>query len=212
MPLSSSSIAHSERAALCSLLEERGPLAPTLCEGWTTADLAAHLYIRERRPVAAAGILVPQLKAMTQSAMDEAKRSLGYEELIRRVASGPPALVRPLDEQMNTVEYFVHHEDVRRAGSADAGPREDPALDAALWRALRRSARLLARKLRGAGLVLVAPGFGSATARSGEPLVTMTAGPQELVLYLFGRGRVAEVQLDGDEAAVARVQAAPFGL
>ena len=47
------SIAQSERQALCSLLEDRGPLAPTLCEGWTTADLAAHLYVRERKPLAA---------------------------------------------------------------------------------------------------------------------------------------------------------------
>ena len=42
--------ARAERASLCDLLAEVGPDAPTLCEGWTTALLAAHLVVRERRP------------------------------------------------------------------------------------------------------------------------------------------------------------------
>jgi hypothetical protein len=32
-----------ERQTLCDLLADLGPDAPTLCEGWTTLDLAAHL-------------------------------------------------------------------------------------------------------------------------------------------------------------------------
>jgi uncharacterized protein (TIGR03083 family) len=42
-------LARAERAALCDLFDEVGPDAPTLCAGWTTRDLAAHLVIRERR-------------------------------------------------------------------------------------------------------------------------------------------------------------------
>ena len=49
------SYSREERRALCELLDETGPDAPTLCEGWTTGDLAAHLVLRERRPDAAAG-------------------------------------------------------------------------------------------------------------------------------------------------------------
>ncbi len=50
------SYSREERRALCALLDETGPDAPTLCEGWTTGDLAAHLVLRERRPDAAAGV------------------------------------------------------------------------------------------------------------------------------------------------------------
>ncbi|MGD0448569.1 MAG: maleylpyruvate isomerase family mycothiol-dependent enzyme [Candidatus Dormibacteria bacterium] len=39
-----------ERRELCDLLIQVGPDAPTLCEGWTTSDLAAHLVLRERFP------------------------------------------------------------------------------------------------------------------------------------------------------------------
>ena len=46
-----------ERQDLCTLFEDLGPDVPTLCEGWTARDLAAHLVVRERRPDAALGIL-----------------------------------------------------------------------------------------------------------------------------------------------------------
>ena len=42
--------AQDERAALAALLHETGPDGPTLCEGWQTRDLVAHLVLRERRP------------------------------------------------------------------------------------------------------------------------------------------------------------------
>ena len=35
---------------MCTLLKDLGPNQPTLCEGWRTADLAAHLVLREHRP------------------------------------------------------------------------------------------------------------------------------------------------------------------
>jgi uncharacterized protein (TIGR03085 family) len=56
--MSNGDLAQLERSRLCDLFLEVGPDQPTLCEGWTTADLAAHLVIRERRPDAAPGILV----------------------------------------------------------------------------------------------------------------------------------------------------------
>lgn len=212
-PTASTGPARAERVALCALLEDRGPLAPTLCEGWTTSDLAAHLYVRERRPWAGAGILVPPLAGLTRRAMDEAKRSLGYAGLISKIRSGPPGPLALLDEQMNLVEYFVHHEDVRRAGDGSAaGWREDAVLDAALWSNLRRSAWLLARHLKGVTLGLVAPGLGSVTARRPGPLVTVTGGPQELVLYLFGRKQAAHVEIEGPEEAKRAVAQARFGL
>ena len=212
MAESDGNLARSERTALCALLEERGPLAPTLCEGWATSDLAAHLFIRENRPWYGAGILIKPLAGLTERGMSEAKRRLGYGGLVDRVRSGPPGPLKALDGQVNLVEFYVHHEDVRRAGPEPASPRSEPALQAALWQQLKRSAWLLARRLRTAGLVLEAPGYGSVTARRSTPQVTMTGAPGELLLYLYGRRDVAEVELDGPEEGLRAVRETSFGL
>ncbi len=205
-----SSIAQAERQALCALLEDRGPLAPTLCEGWTTADLAAHLYVRERKPLFAPGAIVRGLAPLTERAMQSVKRELGYAGLIASLREGPPMPMRLVDAQMNTGEYFIHHEDVRRA-VPEWKPRQDPALDAALWPLIRRGAWLLTRRIAGAGLQVEAPGFGSFTARRGQPVAILRARPQELILYLFGRKSFAEVDLGGPEQARSAVEAARMG-
>src|SRR3712207_3471288 len=114
-----------ERAQMCLRFDELGPDAPTLCEGWTTFDLAAHLVIRERNPLAAPGILVPPLSALADRGMEREKRK-GYARVVERVRTGPPPgpfAVPGLREQINLVEYAVHHEDVRRAN--DMEPRTD---------------------------------------------------------------------------------------
>ncbi|MFL6076285.1 MAG: TIGR03085 family metal-binding protein [Mycobacteriales bacterium] len=118
----------SERIALADLLEELGPDAPTLCEGWTTADLAAHLVVRERRPDAGLGIVASPLARWTANVQASAKKRYGYQQLTQLVRQGPPlwSPLRPVDALANTVEYFVHHEDVRRAtglATARARPR-----------------------------------------------------------------------------------------
>ena len=120
------SFARRERAALCDLLLELGPDAPTLCEGWTAADLAAHLWLRESDPVAAPGIVVKQFAHVTARRMDAAKRKLPYAELVDRVRRGPGHFslfaLPGLDESANAIEFFVHHEDLRRAQAGeDAG-------------------------------------------------------------------------------------------
>jgi uncharacterized protein (TIGR03085 family) len=212
MAESGSNLARSERLALCELLEDKGPLAPTLCEGWATADLAAHLFIRENRPWYGAGILIKSLASLTERGMDEAKRQLGYEGLVRKIRSGPPGPLKVLDAQMNLIEFFVHHEDVRRAGPEPAAPRSEPLLEAGLWSILKRSAFLLTWRLRSAGLEVSAPGHGSFVARKGFPRASLAGPPGELVLYLYGRKRVAEVELAGPEAAVAAVDETSFGL
>ena len=142
----------SERARLCDVLTESGEDAPTLCEGWLTEDLAAHLFVRERRPLAMPGILLGGAFAkLTAGSMASALRRHGYAGLVAKVRSGPPLLWRPLDDLANTVEFFVHTEDVRRAAPSFE-PRNDPQLDAALWAALGRMSRVLTRKVQGVGL------------------------------------------------------------
>src|SRR5690554_2691906 len=106
-----------ERAQLCLRFDELGPDAPTLCGDWTTFDLAAHLVVRERNPIAGPGILVKPLAGLTDRAMEREKRR-GYAAVVERVRTGPPIgpfKVPKLREQINLVEYTVHHEDVRRA-------------------------------------------------------------------------------------------------
>ncbi|MDQ2724111.1 MAG: TIGR03085 family metal-binding protein [Actinomycetota bacterium] len=203
--------AQTERHALADLFDKLGPDAPTLCGGWTTADLAAHLVVRERRPDGAVGILVPPLSAYAEKVRLGARNANRWPDLVNKVRSGPPALLKPVDATVNTVEYLVHHEDVRRAGS-DWEPRLlDPAEEAVLWSRLGLLGRVL---LRGApvGVTLVAPGHGRAAPKAGDAMVTVTGPPSELVLFAFGRQAHARVSLDGDEPAVERLRTASLGL
>src|SRR3954454_14827767 len=120
-------VAHEERDQLCDLMLERGPDAPTLCEGWTTRDLAAHLVVREHRPDSAPGIMFKPFAGWTEK-VRRGRAAKSYEETVRLVESGPPTLslfaVPGVDAAANTMEYFIHVEDVRRAGPDGAEPRE----------------------------------------------------------------------------------------
>jgi uncharacterized protein (TIGR03085 family) len=208
------SLVRRERDELCDLLLRLGPDAPTLCEGWTTADLAAHLVVRERDPRAAPGILLGKGRAAALTArLQAAEKARGHEVVVARVRSGPPWWWRVprLEELANLNELFVHHEDVRRAGGL--GRRTDrPELEAALWRLLPRTAPLLRTRLRGVGLVLRRPDGSSAVVRRGEPSATLTGEPSELALYLAGRRGAADVVLGGDHAAARVVAGARLGL
>ena len=194
---------------MCLRFDELGPDAPTLCEGWTTFDLAAHLVIRERNPLAAPGILVPPLAALADRGMEREKRK-GYARVVERVRTGPPLgpfAVPGLREQINLVEYAVHHEDVRRANGMD--PRADIGdLQDALWAKIRQLARFAIRGVpSGVGIDLVRRDTGATTtARNGQRVATVAGEPLELLLWAYGRGDHAEVELGGaaDELAGAR--------
>src|ERR1700751_1052441 len=99
-----------ERQARCDLFVSLGPDAPTLCEGWRTADLAAHLVVRERRPDSGPGLVWPPLARYTDKVRVAARDRTSWEQLVATVRSGPPLLLRPFDSAMNTVEYFIHVE------------------------------------------------------------------------------------------------------
>ena len=202
-----STFAKRERLLLADLLEALGPEAPTLCEGWQTRDLAAHVVVRERRPDAAGGLLLKQLASRLDKVMEEFAAK-PYEELIQLIRTGPPRFspfnLKQLDELSNTVEFYVHTEDVRRA-RPDWAPRElDPVFQDALWSRLERSARLMGRGAP-TGLVLRRPDGQTAVAHRGAPVVTVTGEPSELLLFLYGRQNAAEVELDGDKDAIARL-------
>ncbi|MFG2342933.1 TIGR03085 family metal-binding protein [Streptomyces phaeochromogenes] len=199
-----------ERLLLADLLETEGPDAPTLCEGWNTRDLAAHVVVRERRPDAAGGILIKQLASRLDRVMAEFTEK-PYEELIQLIRTGPPRFspfsLKQIDEASNAIEFYVHTEDVRRA-QPDWVPRElDSVFQDALWSRLERGARLMGRGAP-TGLVLRRPDGQTAVAHRGTPVVTVTGEPSELVMFAHGRQNAADVELEGDKDAIAKLHEA----
>ncbi|MEU3142826.1 MULTISPECIES: TIGR03085 family metal-binding protein [unclassified Streptomyces] len=198
-----------ERLLLADLLETAGPEAPTLCEGWRTRDLAAHVVVRERRPDAAGGIVVKQLAQRLERVTAEFTAK-PYEELVRLVRTGPPRFspfnLKQIDELSNVVEFYVHTEDVRRA-QPDWTPRElDPVFQDTLWSRLEQTARMVGRGAA-TGLVLRRPDGRTAVAHRGTPVVTVTGEPSELLLFVYGRREVAGVELVGDADAIEKLNA-----
>jgi uncharacterized protein (TIGR03085 family) len=131
-----------------------------------------------------------------------------YEELLALIRTGPPRFspfaVKQVDEASNTVEFYVHTEDVRRA-QPDWSPRElDPVFQDALWSRLERMARLLGRGAP-TGLVLRRPDGQTAVAHRGTPVVTVTGEPSELLMFAHGRKDVARVELEGDADAITKL-------
>lgn len=212
--------AQEEREALADTLIRVGPDAPTLCTGWSAADLAAHLVIRDSRPLAAAGILVKALSPITRRAQNAVKERTAFPDLIERVRQGPPPWspfrVGAMNAAVNTVEFFVHHEDLRRA--VGDPPRElDLVNSDELWNRLRRQAKLAFRSAPvGVTLVRAENGDGprqTVVAKAATPLMVTVTGPAgELVLFATGRKEAAHVQLTGEDAAVNRLRAAKLGI
>ncbi|MDN5962074.1 MAG: maleylpyruvate isomerase N-terminal domain-containing protein, partial [Propionibacterium sp.] len=80
--------AHVFRLALADALTQAGPDARTLCTGWTTADLAAHLYVRENDPLSLPGIAGlpgpagPAAQRLTTRSMERALTRHGYQGVV----------------------------------------------------------------------------------------------------------------------------------
>jgi uncharacterized protein (TIGR03085 family) len=208
------SIADTERSALCDLLDELGPDAPTLCEGWTTRDLATHLYVRDRDPKAWAGISVGRLQGLAEKAMDE-QAGRPYGEIVAAVRAGAPRWspmgLPGAKDLVNLLEFVIHHEDVRRAQQG-WGPRAVPStLADSVWRAIKLGARAALRKAPDGVLLRRAGTDSTVQAKKGALTVTVVGDPVELALFTSGRQRAARVDLSGDDAAVARLVASPLG-
>ncbi len=214
-------LARDERLSLCALLDQTGPDAPTLCEGWTTRDLAAHLVLRERRPDAALGILGGPLAGYTQRVQRTLTQRTSFTGLVTSIRNGPPRLspfaLPGVDERANLIEFFVHHEDVRRGTPGWAERKISPALAEALWGQLYMARRVLRKAPVGVELArddLTDPSGGRLriTAKARTPVVTVTGSPAELTLWALGRTGAAQVRLDGSEAAVRRLTDAHWRL
>ena len=208
--------AQSERAELADLFDQVGPDAPTLCEGWSAHDLAAHLWIRETDPVGAGGIVARPLAGLLERRMAETKARWPYAELVDKVRNGPARFsvfaIPGVDEGANTIEYFVHHEDVRRAGATPAEPRElSEEVEGWLWRRLKLLARAQFRHST-VGVVLEREGSRDADgepetirAAAGAHIVTAVGRPSELTLLAHGRTETARVRLVGEPEAIEQL-------
>lgn len=213
----SETCARSERRGLADLLLERGSDAPTLCEGWLTRDLAVHLVLRENRPDAIAGLFLPFASSHLEK-VSQQYRQRPYADLVEQFRRGAPLwnLMRWADRFVNLAEYFIHHEDVRRApvpGQPAVAPRVLPEeMRRELWRLLAQMARVFVRPV-GARVVLEAR-----DSSDGQPLrctcgasqgpeVVISGPVSELVLWLYGRDSVAEVQVsESQPGAIGLIQ------
>jgi uncharacterized protein (TIGR03085 family) len=210
--------AAAERAALCDLFDQVGESAPTLCEGWDAGDLLTHLLIRETRPDAFAGVLIPPLGGYTAKVSRALHDSQPFPALVARLRSGPPVW-SPLGlpgvrDRANLHEFFIHHEDVRRAQPGWTVRDLPPETTAGLWRIVRLMAPLLVRGVKATRITLTTPDGGERSlGRDDAPNdVTVTGDPGELLLYLSGRRAFAEVKVTGSPAGQARLAAASLGL
>jgi uncharacterized protein (TIGR03085 family) len=207
------SLATAERAAICDTLDVVGPDRPTLCEGWTTADLLAHLLVRERQPLAAAGIMLSPMASVTEKAM-RGYATKPWSDRVNLLRGGAPLWspfrVPAFDRLGNGGELFVHHEDVRRGEPGWAPRPADVERDAELWSLLARMGRMLYRSSP-VGVVLARPSGERVAAKAGERSVTITGEPAELVLHAFGRSAV-QVEVEGDPADVAALGSVSRGV
>jgi uncharacterized protein (TIGR03085 family) len=206
-----------ERRELCDLLDDLGPDQPTLCEGWTTSALAAHLVVRERQPLAAPGIIFGgPFESTTERFMHRELERHGYHGTVERVRTGPPGPLRigPIRYRINLIEMTVHHEDVRRANSRE--PRTDrPDLDDAVWDMMGSTLRLVTMRggVRGLRVELQRPDGGTHVGGKAEgPKVVVSGAPVEVLLYLQGRRAAARASVTGDHEAVTRFESANLGI
>ena len=170
---------------------------------------------REHDVLAAPGLVVPGTWGRLAERRRLALKATGFTNLVATVRSGPPPgffRIGWVRRVPNLNEFFVHHEDVRRANGS--GPHANsPAEDAALFRNVARAPWFLSRRLHGAGLDLVWAGTDQAVrARRGQPTAHVRGLPGELLLFMFGRRESADVEIDGSPEAIETVLRTPFGM
>ncbi len=207
-------MAQSERAALCDIALQVGEDQPTLSGDWTVKDLVVHLLVREGSP-AAAGILLSPLSKLTDLESQRVGRR-DFAVLVEKLRSGPPLYspyaVPRLDALLNTLEFFVHHEDIRRAqpdwSARDLGDEAEKLL----WTMVRTGGKGLTRGTP-VGVTIENATTGSRAVLNGAaPTVVVRGLPSEVTLFVFGRKQQADVELLGDDADVARLSDTSLGI
>src|SRR5438067_7896568 len=204
-------VLRAERMRLCDTLERYGPDAPTLCVGWTTADLAAHLVVRERDPRSSPGLVLGGRAAEYTNRLRLRAKARGYPWLLDRLRAGPPAFVIATMAGLNVNENWIHHEDVRRANGEAPRPA-DPGIDRVLLASLLRLGKFQLRAVKGYGVDIVLPDGARYVLRKGGATVTLHGPVGEIVLYLSGRREAARLELTGDPGAIEALRTVKLGV
>ena len=203
-----------EREEMASLAEQLGPEAPTLCEGWTVRDLVAHLVERESGSPAAFGVAVPAVRGYLEDR--RVRRARGdFSALVERFRSGPPRVsffsLPGVDKVVNPSEFFIHHEDVRRAQPGWEPRALSVRHQDALWKLVRVAGKLAVVRVP-TGVVAEHAGTGEQVSlRKGSPAVVVRGEPAEVLLFTHGRRDHAQVEVSGDEVALAGLASARLG-
>jgi uncharacterized protein (TIGR03085 family) len=206
-------LARQEREQLCDLALELGSTAPTLCGEWRVQELVAHLLVRERSLIGAPGIVIKPLSGLHDRETARVARSAELPTLVAKLRSARSFLGIPgIDQLVNTLEFFVHHEDIRRA-QPDWQPRQlDDRSSGVLWKAIGVSGKGLVRPA-GVPVTIRNAATGQTTVlRGGSSPVTLTGEVAELVMFLYGRSQTRDLQFEGPEDSVARLKAARLGV
>jgi uncharacterized protein (TIGR03085 family) len=211
--MSAPSLARRERHALCDLALVLGKDAPTLCGDWTAHELVAHLLLRETRPLGALGLVVPLFSPATERDMAALVRR-PFPVLVERLRDPglTPFALPAVERRANTMEYFVHHEDLRRARPGWTPRSLDEHDQSRIWAALRPLGRALVRRAGVPVTIRRSDTGATATLRGGADPVVLSGPPAEVALRLFGRTEVDGVELDGPASRVAAFREAGLGL
>jgi uncharacterized protein (TIGR03085 family) len=212
LPPLSASYVRKERQALCASALRAGAEAPTLCEGWDVKDLVCHLLLRENSLVAAAGIAVPAFAGLTEKEMKRLRKK-PFEKLVRQLRTHRLTFfaLPPVDAAFNTLEYFVHHEDIRRAQRGWRRRHLSTDYADVLWKVLRAQGPALVRST-GVPVVVRRTDTGeTSTLLPGRSPVELNGPVSELVVYLHGRDQVRELAFAGPAEKVARVRRSDLG-
>jgi uncharacterized protein (TIGR03085 family) len=206
------SLARLERAAIADTLDAVGPDAPTLCGDWDAHHLAAHIVLRE----GTLGEAASPIPGIGDRAVDLLAARRDYVDLVAQVREGPPRLsffsLPGIDKRFNLLEFYVHHEDVRRAARGWRARALPDWAEEKLSRGLPVMSRVTLRRSP-VGVTLVRTDTGQVlTAVNGGSGVTLRGLPSELVLYAFGRTTVADVLVEGDDDSVRTFREQSFSV
>ena len=207
------SLAKRERSALAQTLRNLGPDAPTLCQGWNSFDLLAHLIVRETRPDAALGIFIPALSSYSDKVAAKIKKS-DFETLVQEFADGPkkfsPFAFPGIDNLANSIELVIHHEDLLRA-QPNYVPRIFSETDKQfLWKRFTQSSKIFMRKAK-IGIVAKSD-QGTYTVKTGKSCVTIQGEVVDLFLFAYGRKSAANIKFEGEDDAIRIIKEANFGI
>jgi len=130
-------------------------------------------------------------------------------QLVERVRSGPPAVLRPFDDALNTASTSSTTRTC--AAPASRGRRAPSTTPRRSCSGRDSPPRTPAGRAGAVGVELIAPGLGKKLVKGGDQVVSVTGDPGELLLWAFGRAGAALVELSGDSESVEALRATKLG-